>query len=237
MGLYPTILAIGFVLNLIFATACALLARNKNRYTAGWFVFGFFFGLVALIIILLVREPKIKRQPFYFEPKPLIPKPISNKYLAQSGLIASLYAVLTVILAPISYGPIQVRVSEILTVLPFVTPAAVPGLFIGCMVANIYGGLGVYDIFGGSLCTLFAAILTQLLSRIRIQLSAPLVPLPPVVINSLGVSLYLHLLFRLPYWITVSYIAIGEFVACYILGGILLIIVFWKTNFLNLLRV
>jgi hypothetical protein len=65
MGLYPTILAIGFVLNLIFATACALLARNKNRYTAGWFVFGFFFGLVALIIILLVGEPQIKRQPFY----------------------------------------------------------------------------------------------------------------------------------------------------------------------------
>jgi uncharacterized membrane protein len=109
----------------------------------------------------------------------------------------------------------QVRVSEALTVLPYLTPAAIPGLFIGCVVANVYGGLGIYDIAGGSLCTLIAAFLTHLVARTRKPILAPL---PPVVINSLGVSLYLHVLFHLPFWITVAYIAFGEIVACFVLG-------------------
>jgi len=145
----------------------------------------------------------------------------SSRYIAQVGIIASLYAALTIVLAPISYGPVQVRISEALTILPFLTPAAVPGLFIGCVVANIYGGLGIYDIIGGSLCTLFAAYLTYLLSRTRRPILAPL---PPVVVNAVGVSLYLHLLFQLPYWLTVGYIALGEIVACYILGYPLLVV-------------
>jgi len=140
---------------------------------------------------------------------------LSTRYIAQVGIIASLYAAITVALAPISYGPIQVRVSEALTVLPYLTPAAIPGLFVGCVVANIYGGLGIYDIVGGSLCTLLAAFLTYLLSKTRKPILAPL---PPIIVNSLGVSLYLHVLFQLPYWITVAYIAVGETVACFVLG-------------------
>ena len=81
------------------------------------------------------------------------------------GIIAALYAALTIALAPISYGPIQLRVSEALTILPYLTPAAIPGLFIGCLVANILGGLGIYDVVGGSLCTLLAAFLTYLVAR------------------------------------------------------------------------
>ena len=129
---------------------------------------------------------------------------------------------LTIVLAPISYGPVQVRVSEVLTILPFLTPASVPGLFIGCVVANTYGGLGIYDIIGGSLCTLMAALLTYLLSKTRKPILAPL---PPVVINALGVSLYLHFLFQLPYWLTVAYIALGEMVACFALGYPLLLVI------------
>jgi uncharacterized membrane protein len=146
---------------------------------------------------------------------------LTSRYIAQVGIIASLYAALTIVLAPISYGPVQVRISEALTILPFLTPAAVPGLFIGCVVANIYGGLGIYDIIGGSLCTLLAAGLTYLLSKTKRPILAPL---PPVVVNAIGVSLYLHFLFRLPYWITVGYIALGEIVACYILGYPLLLV-------------
>jgi uncharacterized membrane protein len=147
---------------------------------------------------------------------------LSTRYIAQVGIVASLYAALTIVLAPISYGPIQVRVSEALTVLPYLTPAAIPGLFIGCVMANVYGGLGIYDIVGGSLCTLLAAFLTFLASKIRKPILAPL---PPVLVNAFGVSLYLHLLFQLPYWVTVAYIAVGEIGACFVLGYPLLLLI------------
>jgi uncharacterized membrane protein len=156
----------------------------------------------------------------------------STRYIAQVGIIASLYAVITIILAPISYGPVQVRLSEALTVLPYLSSAAVPGLFIGCLVANAYGGLGLPDMIGGSLCTLLAAILTYLVSKTR---KPVLAPLPPVAVNSLGVSLYLHLLFNLPYWITVAYVALGEFVACFVLGYPLLLFLLRRKKLLEML--
>jgi len=133
-------------------------------------------------------------------------------------MIAAIYVVLNIIFAPISYGPIQVRIAEALVVLPFIDPSAIIGLFLGCILANIYGGLGMVDIIGGSLCTLVAAYLTYKVKNPK------LAPLPPVLINAFGVSIYLHLLFDLPYWITVLYIGIGEVIACYILGYPLLIL-------------
>ncbi len=158
---------------------------------------------------------------------------LSTKYIAQVGIVGSLYAAITIILAPISYGPIQVRVSEALTILPYLTPAAIPGLFIGCVVANIFGGLGIYDIVGGSLCTLLAAFLTYLSSRTRKPILAPL---PPVLVNAFGVSLYLHFLFQLPYWITVVYIGVGETAACFILGYPLLKILLKREKILRILE-
>ncbi|MDH4222534.1 MAG: QueT transporter family protein [candidate division Zixibacteria bacterium] len=156
----------------------------------------------------------------------------TSKYISQAGIIAALYAVMTIILAPISYGPLQVRVSEALTVLPYLTPAAIPGLFLGCLLANIYGGLGLYDIIGGSLITLLAAFFTYLLSRIKRPVLAPL---PPIFLNAFGVSLYLHFLFKMPYWLTVVYVGMGEIVACYFLGYPLLKIILtrkrWKEYF------
>ncbi|KPL04502.1 MAG: hypothetical protein AMJ73_04180 [candidate division Zixibacteria bacterium SM1_73] len=158
---------------------------------------------------------------------------LSAKYIAQVGIIGSLYAVITIILAPISYGPIQVRVSEALTVLPYLSPAAIPGLFIGCVVANIYGGLGIYDIIGGSLLTLLAAFLTFLASKTKKPILAPV---PPVLVNAFGVSLYLHFLFQLPYWITVIYIGTGEIAACFVLGYLLLRIILRKEWILKMLK-
>ena len=139
-------------------------------------------------------------------------------YLARVAMIAAIYLILNIIFAPISYGPVQVRIAEALVVFPFIDPSAILGLFIGCLLANIYGGLGLVDIIGGSLCTLLAAYLTSKMKNPK------LAPLPPVLINALGVSIYLHLLFDIPYWITVLYISVGEFIACYILGYPLLII-------------
>ena len=139
-------------------------------------------------------------------------------FFVRAALIAALYVVLNIIFAPISYGPIQVRIAEMLVVLPYIMPSAILGLFTGCIFANIYGGLGIVDVIGGSLCTLIAAFLTYKVTNPKMA------PLPPVLINAFGVSLYLHLLFDLPYWLTVLYIGIGEIIACYVLGYPLLVL-------------
>ena len=143
---------------------------------------------------------------------------IKLTYMVRVAMIAAIYVVLNIVFAPISYGPIQVRIAEALVVFPFLDSSAIMGLFLGCILANIYGGLGMVDVIGGSFCTLVAAYLTYKAKNPKFA------PLPPVLINAFGVSIYLHLLFGLPYWITVLYIGIGELIACYILGYPLLIL-------------
>jgi len=149
-------------------------------------------------------------------------------YLVRVAMIGAIYVILNIIFAPISYGPVQVRIAEALTVLPFIDPSAIIGLFLGCVLANIYGGLGMVDVIGGSFCTLIAAYLTSKMKNPK------LAPLPPVLINAFGVSIYLHLLFDLPYWVTVLYIGIGEVIACYILGYPLLILLIKNKKRLSL---
>jgi len=141
-------------------------------------------------------------------------KTFTTLHLAQAAITAALYAGLTVALAPVSYGPIQVRVAEALTVLPVLFPAAIPALFIGCLIANIYGGMGLVDILGGSTVTLLAAMATYWL-RNR---SAIIALLPPIVFNAFLISIYLHLLFHLPYWLTALSIGAGQTIAVYGLG-------------------
>jgi uncharacterized membrane protein len=150
---------------------------------------------------------------------------LSIRSICVGALIAAMYAALTIWLAPISYGPVQVRVSEALTVLPFVEPSAVWGLFLGCLIANTFGGLGPWDIFFGSFLTLGAALLTYLLRKTG---KPWLAPLPPIVLNAFGVSAYLMLLFEPPkisllgnmpgYFIFVITVGLGEMIACYLLG-------------------
>ena len=138
-----------------------------------------------------------------------------TKYLTVSALIGAIYAVLTVLLAPISYGPMQVRIAEALTVLPFLFPQAIPGLYVGCMVANIWGGFGPIDIFGGSALTLIAALLTYWLRRFN---KPWLAPVPPVLLNAFGVGYYLHILTDIPAWVSIGWVGLGEAVACIIIG-------------------
>ncbi len=138
-----------------------------------------------------------------------------NKSIALAGMVGALYAALTVWLAPISYGPVQARLAESLTVLPYLFPQTIWGLYFGCMAANFFGGFGLIDIFGGSLITLFAALITRYLARFG---KPWLAPLPPVILNALGVSLYLHILADMPYLITAGWIAVGQVISCYGLG-------------------
>ncbi len=136
------------------------------------------------------------------------------KFIVKTALISALYIALTIIFAPISYGPIQVRISEMLTILPVFDPAAIPGLFIGCMIANIAGGFGPWDIFLGSFITLIAAILSYYIGK---KISPYLAPLSPIILNSLGVSAYLAFLTNTPYLFLVFTIFIGELISA---GGL-----------------
>ncbi|MDI3535283.1 MAG: hypothetical protein PWQ82_1648 [Thermosediminibacterales bacterium] len=137
---------------------------------------------------------------------------INTENLVKIALIAAIYAVITIVFAPISYGPMQVRISEALTVLPFFTPLAIPGLFLGCIAANIYGGYGIYDIIFGSLATLIAAYLTYMMPK------KILAPLPPVIVNGIVIGAMLHFILNVPLLITILNVAVGEFIACYIIG-------------------
>ncbi|MCL5292005.1 MAG: QueT transporter family protein [Actinobacteria bacterium] len=156
-------------------------------------------------------------------------KPVT--YLTRGAVIAALYAVLTVALAPLSYGIVQVRVSEALTALAYFEPSAIPGLFIGCLIANIYGGNGPWDIIGGSLITLVAAYLTWKIRRPALAL------LPPVVLNGLGVAAILIYAVRVPeaarysFPIAALLIGLGEGIAVYALGYPLLKLSLLKSGF------
>ena len=131
-------------------------------------------------------------------------KLLNPRSLCLSAVIAALYAALTLLLAPISYGPIQLRLSEALTLLPMLLPQAVPGLFVGCLIANLYTGM-LTDIIFGSLATLIAAIGTYLLRKKPLLAAAC-----PVVSNGLIVGLTLSLSFHLPLLLTMLEVAIGE---------------------------
>ncbi|MEZ4357501.1 MAG: QueT transporter family protein [Eubacteriales bacterium] len=140
------------------------------------------------------------------------------RYICEAGIIAALYFAITVLLAPISYGAIQVRISEALCVLPFFTPSAVPGLFIGCAIANVFGGNGLVDVIVGSLSTLLAAWLTYKIKN------KYLAPLPAVVVNAITISVMLHYLINVPVLETMGYIALGQTISCYIIGLPLLLL-------------
>lgn len=134
------------------------------------------------------------------------------KYWTRAAMIGAIYVLLTVIFAPISYGMVQVRISEMLMVLPFFTLAAVPGLFVGCLIANIFGGLGIIDIVFGSLATLLSAYLVSKIGN------KYLVPLPPVIINAVVIGLVLNFVMGIPFYLAAIWVGVGQIIACYGLG-------------------
>ena len=135
------------------------------------------------------------------------------KNLCLSGIIAALYAGLTILLQAISFNAIQVRVSEAMTLLPVLTSAAIPGLTIGCFLANIISPVGWMDMVFGTLATLIAAILTRLLRK-KLYLAA----LMPVLSNAIIIGIMLHVAFGEPLWLSMLTVGAGEALACFILG-------------------
>ncbi|MBR1606281.1 MAG: QueT transporter family protein [Clostridia bacterium] len=151
-------------------------------------------------------------------------KLFTARSITLSAAIAALYAALTLLLAPISYGDWQCRVSEALTMLPLLMPQAIPGLFVGCILANLLGpSAGIIDIVFGSLATLIAAIGTWYFRKNKWLAAAC-----PVVANSVIVGLVLSLSFNLPFFLTAIQVAAGELLA--VLVGLVLIKALEKAN-------
>lgn len=143
-----------------------------------------------------------------------------TKYLASAGIIAAIYVVLVQVFAFMGFGPVQFRVAEALTILPYFTPAAIPGLFIGCLLANLLGGAMLADVVFGSLTTLAAAYLSYKLRAKRL-----LVGLPPVVLNALVVPFILKYAYGVPEGIPFMMLTIfaGQAIAIYGLGYLLML--------------
>lgn len=139
-------------------------------------------------------------------------------FICQAAVIAALYVVLTYVFSAFASGVIQVRVSEALTVLPAFTPAAIPGLVIGCLLSNTLTGCVLLDIIFGSVATLIGALGSYALRR-----HTWLVPIPPIVSNMIIVPFVLRFAYgatdAFPFMIAT--VGAGEIISCYLLGMIL----------------
>jgi len=148
-----------------------------------------------------------------------------TRFITQAAVIAAAYAALSLVFAPISFGAVQFRVSEVLTLLPLFTPAAIPGLFIGCIIANLASPFGIIDIVFGSLATLAASLLTYFIGK-KVKgsvLSKLVAPLPPVILNAVVVGSVLSYMLAntpdaAPFYIFGAQVGLGEAGVCYILG-------------------
>lgn len=140
-------------------------------------------------------------------------------FITQAAIIAAIYTVLVLIAAPISYGPIQTRFAEALTVLPYFTPAAIPGVTIGCLLSGILTGADLLDIIFGSLATLIAAFLSYRLRKHKF-----LVPIPPILSNAIIIPWVLRYAYgfkdAIPYMMLT--VGAGEIITAGVMGIILL---------------
>ena len=152
-------------------------------------------------------------------------------YITKAAAVAALYTVLTLFawFLNLSNGPVQIRVSEALTVLPFFMPEAVPGLFVGCIISNLITGCLPWDVVFGSIATLIGAVGTYFIGKIKLgtlnlKIKKWLAPLPPIISNTLIIPFILIKVYGsegiYPYFMLT--IGIGEFLSAGVLGMILL---------------
>lgn len=141
-------------------------------------------------------------------------------FIVHAALIAALYVVLTLLanFFGLANYAIQVRFSEALTILPFFTIAAIPGLGIGCLLSNILTGCALPDIILGTAATLIGAVFTRILRK-----NKWLAPLPPIIANTVIVPFVLLYAYGVrPLWLSFLTVSIGEIISCGLLGLLLL---------------
>ncbi|MDS0525836.1 QueT transporter family protein [Clostridium sp. SHJSY1] len=156
--------------------------------------------------------------------------------LVKTAIIAALYAVITLVLAPISYGPIQFRVSEIMVLLAFFDPFYIVGLTLGCFISNMLGPNGIMDIIFGTVATFISVYAIYLTGKFvnNKNLSLIIASLWPTIFNGLIVGWMLNYLYQLPLLLSIAEVAIGEFVIVTIVGVPVVNLVknkFYKTLF------
>lgn len=141
-------------------------------------------------------------------------------FICQAAVIAALYVVLTFVFSSFASGVVQVRISEALTILPYFTPAAIPGVVAGCLLSNWLTGCVIWDILFGSLATLLGALGSYALRKHQW-----LVPIPPIAANTIIVPFVLRYAYdmsdALPFMMAT--VGAGELISCYILGMLLLL--------------
>lgn len=149
-------------------------------------------------------------------------------YTVQAALIAAIYSALTYAVAPLSFGATQFRISEALTVLPVFTPAAIPGLAVGCVIANLGSPYGPIDILLGTVATILAALMTRLTRSVKFKNIPLLSLLLPTIFN--GIIIGAEIMMFTPgkagivgFLTSASGVALGEIVVCYTLGILLYI--------------
>lgn len=152
------------------------------------------------------------------------------RFLTEAAMIAAGYTVLTLLamMLNLAYGPVQFRFSEALTVLLVLTPAAVPGLAVGCLLSNLWSSMGALDIIFGTAATLLAALTTYMVRNIRVKGIPILAPLPPVLFNALIVGVEITIVspggFVFPAFLANALsVGLGELAVCYVLGLPLLV--------------
>ncbi|MFA6866178.1 MAG: QueT transporter family protein [Clostridia bacterium] len=145
---------------------------------------------------------------------------VATIFIAKTGIIAALYAVLTIAFAPISYGAIQCRVSEAMTLLPLFFVEAIPGLIIGCLISNIFSGV-LMDMVFGTLATAIASVLTFYIGKWIKGKGKPFIAgIPPVLANAFILPIMWK--YFTPdggfYWFNMATVAAGQIIAVYLLG-------------------
>ncbi len=137
------------------------------------------------------------------------------RYSTYAAVLAAVYTAITALLAPISMGAVQCRISEALTALPMLSASSVPGLFVGCLLSNVFFSGNIYDIVFGSLTTLVAAILTR-----KFKAKPFLAMTFPVLLNAVVVGGYIGLFLdnSMAVWLCMLTVGLGQAVACYGLG-------------------
>ena len=143
-----------------------------------------------------------------------------TKRIVVTGVIAAIYTVLTLILAPISFGPVQFRLSEVMVLLAFVDPLYIIGLTLGCLISNMLGGFGIMDIVLGSLATFMSCVaMYWTRSTIKNSKASLLVAsIWPTVFNGVIIGWVLHVTINVPMFITMVQVALGEFVVVTVIG-------------------
>ncbi len=149
-------------------------------------------------------------------------------FMTQAAVIAAIYVVLCQVFAPISFRDVQLRIAEGLTILPFFTPAAVPGLFVGCILGNLLAGAIPLDVVCGSLATLIGAVGTWAIGKWlrkkgQTRPGCFLLPVPPIAANTIVVPLVLYYGYgiNIPIPIQMLTVGLGELAGCGLIGMVL----------------